>query len=182
VDSSLDWGQDLPGLADWLRGHKLDAGTTPVYLLYFGTARPDYYRINAQQLPGFIDRVPAGREAIQPLQPGYYCISATHYQGVYLTAYGPWTGNYEQGYQSQSAIVSQLLAPSAGAQAQPNLSPQDLQAVLFQFPRLRIARLCAWLRSHDQKPEAFIGNTIFVFRLDADDLHAALEKPDTFEH
>jgi hypothetical protein len=33
VDSSLDWGQDLPGLKDWLRDHKLEDGTTPVYLL-----------------------------------------------------------------------------------------------------------------------------------------------------
>jgi hypothetical protein len=182
VDSSLDWGQDLPGLKDWLRDHKLEDGTTPVYLLYFGTARPEYYRINAIQLSGFLDRAPARRETIQPLKPGYYCISATHYEGVYLAAYGPWTARYEQDYQAQSAIVSRILAPTGGADALRNLNEQDLQSLLYKYPRLRIARLCAWLRSRDQKPEAFIGNTIFVFRLSADDLRSALEGPFTFDH
>ncbi len=182
VDSSLDWGQDLPGLKDWLRDHKLEDGATPVYLLYFGTARPEYYRINATQLPGFIDRTPAGREMIQPLKPGYYCISATHYEGVYLTAHGPWTARFEQAYQAQSAIVSRILAPTGGADALRNLDEQDLHSLLYEYPRLRIARLCAWLRLRDQKPEAFIGNTIFVFRLGADDLRSALEGPFPFDH
>ena len=177
VDSSLDWGQDLPGLKDWLRDHKLDGSTTPVYLLYFGSARPEYYRIKATQLPGVFDRVPVGREAIQPLQPGYYCISATHYEGVYLKDPGPWTAHYEQSYRAQSAIINRMLAPTAGTNAPQNSSGRDLQSLLYEYPRLRIARLCAWLRSRDQKPEAFIGNTIFVFRLSADDLHSALEGP-----
>ncbi len=182
VDSSLDWGQDLPGLEDWLRDHNLDDGTTPVYLLYFGTARPEYYRINATQLPGYVDRLPAGRETIQPLKPGYYCISATHYEGAYLSAYGPWTGRYEQAYQAQYAIVSQILAPTGGADVLGELNDQDLKTLLYGYPRLRVARLCAWLRSRDQEPEAFIGNTIFVFRLSADDLRSALDQPVVFDH
>lgn len=40
VDSSLDWGQDLPGLARYLSRHRV---TGPIYLSYFGTASPDYY-------------------------------------------------------------------------------------------------------------------------------------------
>jgi hypothetical protein len=183
VDSSLDWGQDLPGLKDWLRGHHLEDGTTPVYLLYFGTARPEYYRIKAMQLPGFIDRAPGGRESIEPLKPGYYCLSATHYQGVYLAAYGGWTADYEQGYETQAAIISRLRAPPGGANALGNLSQQDLQSVVYQYPRLRVARLCAWLRWRDQPPEALIGNTILVFKLSADDLRSALEGPfTTFNH
>jgi hypothetical protein len=165
-----------------LRDHKLEDGTTPVYLLYFGTARPEYYRINATQLPGFFDRAPVGREMIQPLQPGYYCISATLYEGLYLAAFGPWTARYEEYYQAQSAIVSRILAPTGGADALRKLNEQDFQSLLYEYPRLRIARLCAWLRARDQKPEAFIGNTIFVFRLGADDLRSACEGPFTFDH
>jgi hypothetical protein len=40
VDSSLDWGQDLPAVKRYLDQHKL---TGPVYLSYFGNASPDYY-------------------------------------------------------------------------------------------------------------------------------------------
>ncbi|HTX66022.1 MAG TPA: glycosyltransferase family 39 protein [Opitutaceae bacterium] len=40
VDSSLDWGQDLPGLERYLDRHP---ATGPVYLSYFGSASPNYY-------------------------------------------------------------------------------------------------------------------------------------------
>ena len=45
VDSSLDWGQDLPGLQKWLIAHRQPG--EPVYLSYFGTADPARYGINA---------------------------------------------------------------------------------------------------------------------------------------
>ncbi len=57
VDSSLDWGQDLPGVKRYLARHP-PAG--PAYLSYFGTASPAYYRIPALPIysyPNF-DRVP----------------------------------------------------------------------------------------------------------------------------
>jgi hypothetical protein len=53
VDSSLDWGQDLPGVKTYLERH-LPKG--PVYFSYFGTASPSYYQIDARRLysiPGF---------------------------------------------------------------------------------------------------------------------------------
>src|SRR6185295_8529389 len=49
VDSNLDWGQDLPGLAAYLREHHEEN----VKLSYFGIADPAYYGITAERLPGF---------------------------------------------------------------------------------------------------------------------------------
>ncbi|HZZ42356.1 MAG TPA: hypothetical protein VFE58_05430, partial [Tepidisphaeraceae bacterium] len=46
-DSNLDWGQDLPLLADWQQHHP---GRT-LHLAYFGTADPAYYGIHYQNLP-----------------------------------------------------------------------------------------------------------------------------------
>ncbi|HEY6071302.1 MAG TPA: glycosyltransferase family 39 protein, partial [Chthoniobacterales bacterium] len=40
VDSSLDWGQDLPGLKTWIDDHRAIVDQKPVYLAYFGTADP----------------------------------------------------------------------------------------------------------------------------------------------
>jgi len=40
VDSSLDWGQDLPGVRRYLERHRPSG---PVYLSYFGNGSPDYY-------------------------------------------------------------------------------------------------------------------------------------------
>jgi len=47
VDSSLDWGQDLPGLRRYLADHPEDQ---PAYFSYFGTASPDSYQIPAHYL------------------------------------------------------------------------------------------------------------------------------------
>ena len=44
VDSSLDWGQDLPRLADYMSSRCRDSNC---YLAYFGTASTDYYGISA---------------------------------------------------------------------------------------------------------------------------------------
>ncbi|MBI5769181.1 MAG: glycosyltransferase family 39 protein [Verrucomicrobia bacterium] len=51
VDSSLDWGQDLPGLRRYLDRHP-PAGRS--YLAYFGMGRPTYYGITATQFYGHL--------------------------------------------------------------------------------------------------------------------------------
>jgi hypothetical protein len=48
ADSNLDWGQDLPLLADWQRSHP----DQPLYLSYFGYADPHYYGLKYFSLPG----------------------------------------------------------------------------------------------------------------------------------
>lgn len=45
-DSNIDWGQDLPALARYLKDNKIKR----VKLFYFGTADPGYYGINYQEL------------------------------------------------------------------------------------------------------------------------------------
>jgi hypothetical protein len=50
VDSSLDWGQDLPGVRRYIDEHRLDE---PLYLSYFGTASPAYYGILARPLRSY---------------------------------------------------------------------------------------------------------------------------------
>lgn len=70
VDSNLDWGQDLPRLAEWLSAH----GTTRVALAYYGTAPPAAYGVDAVLL-----RAAVGSDA----RPRYVAISATLLQGVF---------------------------------------------------------------------------------------------------
>lgn len=47
TDSSVDWGQDLPGVKTYLEH---SAAKRPAYLSYAGTASPRYYGIDAQLL------------------------------------------------------------------------------------------------------------------------------------
>ncbi len=62
-DSNIDWGQDLPALADWQRLH---AGREPLRLWYFGTALPEAYGVSWQAI--------ARQDLVTP-QPGVYAVS-----------------------------------------------------------------------------------------------------------
>ncbi|HEX3356833.1 MAG TPA: hypothetical protein VHS31_07680, partial [Tepidisphaeraceae bacterium] len=77
-DSNLDWGQDLILLADWQKNHP----DKVLYLCYSGIADPDYYHINHLDLPG--GYVFSNHE-VMPQQPGILAISATCYQGTYMS-------------------------------------------------------------------------------------------------
>jgi hypothetical protein len=165
VDSSLDWGQDLPGLKSWLDAHVDQTRGEQVYLAYFGTADPDWYRIRASKLP---------EESVEPspLQPGVYCISATKLQHVYETAEGKWARPYEENYQKALSWARDYgKIDNHSDEASAELERKRAQA----FHQLRFARLCAYLRHRE--PLANVGYSILVFRLSAEDLHAALYGP-----
>jgi len=78
VDSNLDWGQDLPGLADYLK----QRGAGKIYLSYFGHADPHYYGIDFMPLPAWPPPFP--KPEYYPLNPapGLYTISASNLVGV----------------------------------------------------------------------------------------------------
>lgn len=63
LDSNLDWGQDLPGLAAWMKDH----GVAEIFLDYFGRACPRYY----------------GIRTTRDFAGGWLAVSATNLGGVY---------------------------------------------------------------------------------------------------
>jgi hypothetical protein len=77
-DSNLDWGQDLPALAQWQKEHPTDK----LYLCYFGMADPNAYGIDFTNLPGGWPFAPARN--LSANEPGVVAISATNLQGIYL--------------------------------------------------------------------------------------------------
>jgi hypothetical protein len=78
-DSNIDWGQNLPALADWQRQHP----DYQLLLYYFGSADPRYYHIHYGNLPGSFappdQRRPTG-------QRPYWAMSVVALQGQYLDA------------------------------------------------------------------------------------------------
>ena len=76
VDSNLDWGQDLKGLARYVEEHNIGA----INLGYFGAADPKFYGLRYRKLPAYNfidDDLPANAV------PEYWAISATTLSGVY---------------------------------------------------------------------------------------------------
>jgi hypothetical protein len=171
VDSSLDWGQDLPGLKSWLDQRRSQEPQLHVYLSYFGTGEPEYYGIAAEPLDlGLRSKhgLPATWEA------GAFCVSATQLQTVYHPIRGRWNARYEQAYQELRAnamrperIDSRKLAGLAGGSGESN--------PLLMLNQLGTARLLAFLR--EREPEVEIGYSILCYELTQADVTRALSGP-----
>jgi hypothetical protein len=173
VDSSLDWGQDLPGLKKWLDAHQSITRGKPLYLAYFGTGDPRWYGIDAKSLTN----APfSARGVLAPLAAGVYCISATSLQQVYAYEMGPWCVPYEKHYRmilSKTARqTSSLSSPTAQPVANNTISHMT---AMRELERMRFARLCAYLRH--RKPMAQIGYSILVFDLTQGQIDQALYGP-----
>jgi hypothetical protein len=154
VESSLDWGQDLPALKVWLDEHR-QSREEPVFLSYFGTSRPLHFGIDVNLLPGFINRRRGTVGA--PWTAGLYVFGATMLTGVYSPTRGEWTPAMEAQYQEVRRMPAQAQA--------------ELGDVLEQ---LSFGRLSAFLRRRD--PTAQVANSLLVFRLSAEDLAEALDR------
>jgi hypothetical protein len=175
VDSSIDWGMDLPALRDELAA--LDpTGNVPVFLSYFGTDSPPYHGIRATLLPGFFDHRPVEPYA---LTPGIYAISVTLLQSLYTIPLGAWREGYERRYRHalrQMETLEGLHAdPVRFAEWKRTMSPSWRQEIII-YDALRLGRLCAWLRRHRQ-PDRTAGHSIHLYKLSLEDLRAALLDP-----
>lgn len=178
VDSSLDWGQDLPGLKKWMDARAGD--NTPVYLSYFGIVEPECYEINAKKFPrNFGESDVLNKKTPTPLLGGYYCISATNLQQMSIgrAILGKWCVEYENIYQQltrrvrayQEAGAKKYLA-AAGPKA-----VENLVLTFYYYEEYRFSRLCAYLRQ--KSPDAYIGYSILIYKLTDDEIHEALFGP-----
>lgn len=176
VDSSLDWGQDLPGLKTWLARHAHPH--EPVYLSYFGSGDPVYYGIHATRLgDDYFDLRP--RPAMPAMGPGLYCLSATMFQHIYTLARGPWSAADERRYQHLTRWYGRFLQHPDVSKAHDfdgvPLTRREALGRLLTLEQLRFARLCRYLR--DRTPDAEVGYSILIFRLTGRDLARALAGP-----
>jgi hypothetical protein len=176
VDSSLDWGQDLPALKQWLDQQARDGTSTHrVYLSYFGSGSPKYYGIEATIMPGFLDRLPP--RVPEALEPGTYCLSATMLQNDYSLYPGHWNRHYENAYHIMKQNVQMFVvsSPEDRSKLIATRGTNFWQQLFGQFEHIRLARLTSYLRQ--RKPSREINYSIFVYPLSVADLFSALEGP-----
>ena len=175
VDSSLDWGQDLPRLQKWLGTH---AAKERVFLSYFGAGDPVREGINAVRFgDGYFDWVP--RQTPPVLTGGVYCISATMLRRVYTHVRGPWSPGYESHYQKMSIWLNHVQAQPVGEKPKEldgsQLPIGVINARLFTFEQLQFGRLCHYLEH--RLPDARAGYSILIFRLSDAEVNFALTAP-----
>ena len=180
VDSSLDWGQDLPTLRRWLEADlEKDPDRGPVYLAYFGTGKPHSYVKDAILLPQDHERATADnlprRTIARQLRPGTYCISATQLQGVYDRPHGPWTVESERRYREDGQLLEMLNTPELADKMNLQQGSREWRALLYEYDLLRFKRLCRHLLKIE--PDAFVGYSILIYRINEVDLAEALYGP-----
>ncbi len=165
VDSSLDWGQDLPGLKRWLDAH---AAGEKVFLSYFGSGSPAHEGIAATRIAdGYFDL--RTREVLPEMTGGIYCLSATMFQQPYTLVRHGWTTAHEQRYAELRGWVD---AWRAGRDATPRAAAIQR---MIELEHLRFGRLCAGL--HGRAPAAEVGYSILIFRLTGAEVRALLDGP-----
>jgi hypothetical protein len=166
VDSSLDWGMDLPGLKRWLEVNN-PGDREPCYLGYFGVGNPNFYGIKSYRIASQPDW---RNKKSFPLGPGIYAISATLLQGIGTPTVGRWNKVFESAYQRILLNVNTLNQAASDPQKLAALLEKKPQAFWEReyatFERLRFGRLCAWLRQH-RPPDDNVGHSILIWRLNA---------------
>lgn len=174
VDSSLDWGQDLPGLKTWLDRNNTGAQAAPVFLSYFGSGEPDYYHIDAHRLPSVNDfKFP---HHWYQTTAGLYCVSATMLQQVYSPLRGEWSLAWEREYQEgrlkEPLFWKYWTDAATREEVRATGAAEAFERTWQRYDLLRFARLCHFLRA--RRPEAVIGHSIFIHRLSQAEIDAAL--------
>lgn len=169
IDSSYDWGQGLPDLTRWLEQRKTAGDSTPVYLTYFGADSPRDRDLPVIRFGDEIDDIGPRGFPVRP-SGGWFAISATHFQRVYLHMAGPWTPNLEQLYQKYRIELSRSGLPTTDEKERAKV----LRATM-DFEELEFGRLCHFLRN--RPPDRILGASILLFHLTDAEVALALQSP-----
>jgi hypothetical protein len=171
VDSSYEWGQDLPAVEKWVARRAGRPGLKPpVYFSYFGSGLLRPFKLDdVVLLPSYFDQP---RSFQLTLKPGTYMISATMLQSVYNhSAFGPWRDSYEREYQNLLPFIDRLKQRPDMA----TFGQMTRTGGIQHFDELRLARLCAYLRKRE--PDERITYGVLVYELNQAQLDEALRGP-----
>jgi 4-amino-4-deoxy-L-arabinose transferase-like glycosyltransferase len=169
VDSNLDWGQDVPALAQYCKSIPEKAD---IFTGYFGRASLEAYEIDHTPL------LPSNESwGLVGLRPGFYCISATFLQGPYRQFQGPWTLEHEAIFVETSSYLRDFLALSAEDRVKfIKQSPDSFDRTTSVFFEIQAHRVCRWLATQ-MEPTAMAGRSILIYHLDDRDLTPLLHSP-----
>jgi hypothetical protein len=94
---------------------------------------------------------------------------------VYSNVRGPWTLELEKEFIAARTLESKLVTytqnPARRTELEREISAAQWNAIAQRYEILRFARLCYFLRV--RRSEAQIGYSFFIYRLTAEEIHAA---------
>lgn len=169
VDSSLDWGQDLKGVRNFLQ--KEHQNEPNVYIAYFGTVNLNQFNMPQKRLLCYFEQ---NLNDVFILKGGTYCISATMLQMTYWPEFAEFKPEHEKmltAYKNQfDEINASLQSPEKLQELIKQKGRPYLQKTVREYELLRFAKLCSVLRM--KKPDKMIGYSYLVYNLTDDDIHS----------
>ena len=149
VDSSLEWGGDLPDLIAWEGDLRKTDRDSPLFVCLLGPPGHEHFGLPATNLEWAFEN---GR-----VRAGYFVFGATRLVGGPTDLYGEWSERLRQEWNAEGASAWHGPLPHAVAQ-------------------LAVARLAASCRR--LRPSERVGPVYFVFHLDERGLERALGRDD----
>lgn len=172
VDSSLDWGQELPALSRWLETNRKP--DEPVFLSYFGVDDPR--RENMADVIQFAPYSSFWRKPfLVSLKPGLYCVSATLIQDTYSSLNGPWTLKLENTFKTIGAHFAEHPEEFDSTRSYTLMRGTLDDNRRWLFERVRFARLAQYLRV--RRPDAVVNSAVLIYRLDEREVSLAVDAP-----
>lgn len=147
VESSLEWGGDLPDLAAWERQLRAHDNASPVYVSLLGPPGLEHFGVPVADMGSAFEN--------GLVRPGYFVFSATRLFGGPADYYGQWGEALRERWMRDGAASWREKLP-------------------FLKARLAVARLAASCR--ELAPSERIGPVYFVYHLDQKALETALSK------
>jgi len=147
VESSLEWGGDLPQLAAWETELRTRDTQSPVYVCLLGPPGFEHVGVHAADMAYAFELGRVG--------PGYFIFDATRLEGGPSSIYGSWTDAMARAWNADGADAWHIPLRRRTAQ-------------------LAVARLAESCRA--MAPTERVGPAYFVFHLDQAALEAALGK------
>jgi hypothetical protein len=204
VDSSLEWGQELPSVKKWIDEEKLSSNDLNIYFSYFGSGSPKSEGIKAERLPGYFDPLMNDSKSstyTKLLKPGIYLISATMLQPVYYMRTNPdlsqfnfcgsWGGSYQKKYDDMRKLAEPLLRAMENSpnerdrsllfetlrQNRPDTVPEEkVEQFWMKYLAVYDVARFAKLASYlrNREPDGHINYSVYIFLLDKKELSVAL--------
>ena len=174
ADSSLDWGQDLPSLKQWLDGERLQRGGENAYLSYFGTARPrvrrhpgDAARRLHRSSPAAASGSARRRRLLRQRHHARRREPSLLQAGV--------RSNYQAAVKNAAVFARASEDEQAMSSLMRETGEEYWRQLFGDLDQLRTGRLLAFLR--ERRPDAMVGYSILIYRLTDADVAQALNAP-----
>jgi hypothetical protein len=173
VDSSLDWGQDLNALKEYLA--KEHPNPENVYISYFGSNDLDIYEMKQRRLLCDLEQRSL---SLFKLGPGMYCISATMLQMVYYQDLVEWHPGLEKEFRKNQKMFKRVINSMGNIEETKKLlehhGTDDIEECLREYEKLRFAKLADGLRK--RKPDGMVNYSILLYSLSAEDLKQLVDE------